>query len=413
MPMRWLILTQYFPPEIGAPQTRLAALTRELKRLGHDVEVVTGLPNYPTGHILPEYRGRFYLQEQRDGASVHRVWLYPSMGAGYRRLANYLSFAATALWPLLRVRRPDILFVESPPLFLTLPSVLAAWRWRIPMIFNVADLWPDSVRELGLMPDGWLLRMAERLERWSYQRATFVNAVTHGIQKALVQQKGVPQEKVLLLPNGVDTELFRPRPPDLGLAQELGLDDKQVILYAGTLGFAQGLQVAIQAMALLQDAVPEACLVFIGDGSERIPLEEQALALKVSNVRFLPPSEPAFVARLYSIAVAGLVALRNVALFEGARPSKMLPIMASGKPVVYSGAGEGARLIQDTKAGLVVPPENPKALAETIRKLLNNGALAEELGRNGRKFVEEKLSWPALVKDWLQQLDARNIALAK
>lgn len=411
--MRWLILTQYFPPEIGAPQVRLAALTGELRRLGHEVEVVTSLPNYPTGRLFPEYQGRFYVREQWDGVSVHRVWLYPSMGAGVRRLANYLSFSTTVLVPLLRVKRPDILFVESPPIFLCLPAILAARRWRIPMILNIADLWPDSVRELGLMRNSWLLRLAERLERWSYQEATFVNAVTEGIQKTLVQQKRVSPEKVLFLPNGVDTELFKPRPPDVDLARQLDLDGKKIILYAGTLGFAQGLQVAIQAMSLLQDAVPEACLVFIGDGSERARLEQQARALQLKNVRFLPPNQPAYVARLYSLAVAGLVTLRNVPLFDRARPSKMFPIMASGKPVVYSGSGEGARLVESANAGVVVSPEDPKALAEAIRTLVGDPALADELGRNGRRYVEEKLSWSTLVKDWLHQLEARNVVFGK
>ena len=403
--MRWLILTQYFPPEIGAPQVRLAALTHELKRLGH---VVTGLPNYPTGRIFPEYHGKFYVQEEQDGISVQRIWLYPSMGAGFRRLANYLSFAVTALFPLLRAKRPDILFVESPPLSLSLPAVLAARRWRIPLIFNVADLWPDSIRELGLMRDGWLLSIAERLERWSYQKATFVNAVTEGIQKALLEQKRVPPEKVLFLPNGVDTKLFRPRPPDHELAQELGLLGKRVILHAGTIGFVHGLEVAIQAMSLLQDVVPEAFLVFIGDGSERVRLEELARGLQLRNVCFLQPNQPAYVARLYSLAVAGLAALRNLPLCEGTRLSKIFPIMASGKPVVCSATGESARLVESANAGLVVPPGDPKALAEAIRTLVTNPALADELGRNGRRYVEEKLDWSVLIKDWLRQLHERS-----
>jgi putative colanic acid biosynthesis glycosyltransferase WcaI len=176
--VRVLILTQYFPPEHGAPQVRLAAFVRVLSHLGHEVEVATAMPNHPTGAIFDGYRGALYRREEWEGVPVHRVWVYASIGAGWKRLMNYASFAATALVALLRARRPDYLFVESPPLFLSLPAMLAAMLWRVPMIFNVADLWPDTVRELGIIKGGPVLRAAERLERWTYRRATYVNALS-------------------------------------------------------------------------------------------------------------------------------------------------------------------------------------------------------------------------------------------
>lgn len=406
--MRFLILSQYFSPEIGAPQVRLAAMIRELKRFGHDVEVVTALPNHPTGRIFLDYRGRWYVREEWEGVPVHRVWLYPAVGAGVRRMLNYISFMVTSLMGLSRAQRPDFLFVESPPLFLGVPAVLVAWRWRVPLIFNVADLWPDSVKELGLMRDGFLLRLAARLEDWCYQKATFVNAVTEGIWQILVEKKNVPPEKVLFLPNGVDTELFMPREPEHKLAQELGLDKKQVILYAGTLGYAQGLEVAVEAMARLRREAPGVCLVFIGDGSERSRLERLVQQLDLNNILFLPPNRPEYVARLLSFTVAGLVTLKDLPLFEGARPSKIFPIMACGKPVIYSGRGEGATIVKQAQAGLVVPPEDPVALAGAIRYLLDNPVEARRLGANGRRYVEDNLSWTTLVGRWLGELEERS-----
>ncbi|MBC7361716.1 MAG: glycosyltransferase family 4 protein [Candidatus Aminicenantes bacterium] len=405
--MRFLVLAQYFPPEIGAPQLRLAALVRELRRLGHEVEVVTAMPNHPTGRIFPEYRGRFYRCEEWEGVPVHRVWLYPSLGAGIKRVLNYLSFSSTCLLALARARKPDYVFVESPPLFLGVPGYLASQLWRVPLIFNVADLWPDSVRELGLMRDGPFLRLAEALERWIYHKAAYVNAVTKGIRTVLIVKKQVPEAKVLFLPNGVDTDLFRPRPPDRDLAHKLGLEDRKIVLYAGTLGYAQGLDVALEAMQLLQRD-GNVSLVFVGDGSEREKLIKGARTRGIANVIFLDPCPPERVARLYSIAYAGFASLRGLPLFKGARPSKLFPIMASGKPVIYSGAGEGARLIEEARAGLVVPPEDPKALAEAIRHLVEHPELAAEMGRNGRAFVERNLSWSALVEDWLAQLAERE-----
>lgn len=408
--MRFLILTQYFPPENGAPQVRLAALTRELRRLGHEVEVATAMPNYPTGEILGGYRGALYRREEWEGVPVHRVWLYASMGAGFRRLVSYASFAATSLVALSRAQRPDYLFVESPPLSLSLPAILAAAIWRVPVILNVADLWPDSVRELGIMQDGLALRAAERLERWLYHRSTYVTAVTEGIRATLVEQKGVPASKVLLLTNGVDTEMFHPGPPEPDLARELGWEAKRVFLYGGTLGIAQGLTVALDAMQMLQERAPEVMLAFIGDGSERKALEAAARERALSNVRFYDARPPEYLARLYRCAAAGFASLRDLPLFASARPSKIFPAMASAKPVIYSGAGEGARLIERACAGLVVRPEDPGALADAVVRLASNLALAADLGANGRRFVDAELTWRRLVGRWLDDLQERQCA---
>jgi len=329
--VRFLILTQYFPPEVGAPQVRLAAMVRELKGQGHEVEVVTALPNHPRGEIFPEYRGRFYVREDWEGVPVHRLWLYPATGAGLKRLLNYASFAFTSLFGLFRARRPDYLFVESPPLFLSVPAYLWGLPQGVPFIFNVADLWPDSVRELGLMREGWVLRLAEGLEAWTYRKARFVNAVTEGIRRALIEEKGVPEEKVLFLPNGVDTALFRPREPDEALVRELGLLGKKVVVYAGTLGVAQGLEVALAAMRALEHERPELHLLLLGGGSEEARLKALAREWGLSNVTFADPVPLHEVPRYLSLAYAGLVMLKDVPLFEGARPSKTFPIMGASR----------------------------------------------------------------------------------
>ena len=406
--MRFLILTQYFPPEVGAMQVRLAAMARELVRLGHRVEVVTALPNYPTGRIFADYRGRWYASEERDGVVVHRVWAYASMGAGLKRLLNYGSFALSSLVGLWRAQRPDYIFVESPPLFLSLPAQAMAWRWRVPFIFNVSDLWPDSAVELGLVSNRLLLRLAAWLERWSYRNAAYVTAVTEGIAERLIQKKGVPPHKVLFLPNGVDTELFAPRAADDGLARALGLDGQKVILYAGNMGYVAGLETALEAVARLQASLPQVTMVFVGGGSEREKLTRSATLRGLTNVRFLDPRPVEEVARLYGIACAGFASLLDRPLFEGARPAKVPPIMASGKPVLYAGRGEGARLVEGAGAGLVVPPEAPGALADAIRFLVENPQRGAEMGANGRSYVREHLSWEVLVSRWLRQLEERR-----
>lgn len=406
--MRFLILTQYFPPEIGAAQVRLAAFARELARLGHHVEIASALPNYPTGRIFPAYRKRFYYRENWEGMTVHRVWVYPSVGRGFKRLANYLSFSCTALWGLAKAQKPDYLFVESPPLTLGIPAFLVAKRWKIPFIFNVSDLWPDVALELKLIRDGLTLRLAKRLEAWIYRQATFVNAITEGIRQALLQKKRLPPHKVLFLPNGVDIELFKPTPPDEELARQLGLEGRKIILYAGTHGYIHGLQTALQAAKRLE--TEESLFLFVGDGSEKSSLVQLARGMKLNNVRFLDPLPSEQVARLYSLAIAGLSVLRKESSAV-VRPAKILACMAAGKPVLYSGSGEGACLVEEARAGLVVPPEDPQALAEAVRTLLRNPELGAELGQNGRRYVEERFSWRILVQNWLQQLETRSKAV--
>ena len=406
--MRFLILAQYFPPEIGATQTRLSALARELDRAGHEVEVVTAFPNYPTGRIQPEYRGKAHVRESHEGIPVQRVWLVASMGSGRARLANYASFSLTSVLGLVRACRPDYLFVESPPLSLVVPAAGAARVWGARLIMNVADLWPDSVVEMGVLREGFLLMEARRLEGWSYRRADYVTAVTEGIRSRLHHDKGVPEAKLLYLPNGADADRFRPRPPDPSVAEELCLrlpEGSKVVLHAGTMGLAHGLGVALIAMRRVADAGLPLHLLFVGDGSERAALQAQAAELRLPNVTFVPPQSLETVARLCSIAHTGLACVRDVPLFEATRPSKIFPVMASGRPIVFSGKGETAQLIEGAGAGLVTAPEDPDALAAAFSRLAGDDALADRLGRNGRKYVEQHLTWRKLVGEWLAQLE--------
>lgn len=398
--MRFLILTQYYPPEIGAAQTRLAAFAGQLQRAGHEVEVVTALPNYPAGVLSDSDRRTIARQEVIDGIPVRRTWLLTGTGAGPRRLASYLSFAASGLAGALAAGRPDLVFVESPPLFLGISGWIAARRARAHFVLNVSDLWPDSVRDLGLLQDGATLRAAERLERWLYARATAVTAVTEGIRTALLTDKGVPAKKVLFLPNGVDLELFRPTDPDPEVRRRHGLPGGPLVLYTGNHGLAQALDTVVTAALLL----PDVNFALVGAGSEKRRIELLAAQRGAANVHFLPPVPPHEIAPLYGLAVAGLATLRRSPLMEGARPAKALAVMSCGKPLVYSGAGEGAELVRDADAGIAASPEDPHALADAIRTLVDDPVRAARLGANGRRYVESYFSWAALTDAWLHGL---------
>jgi len=401
--MRFLFLTQYFPPEIGAAQTRLPSVAAELKRLGHTVEIVTSLPSYPQGRIFPKYSGCFYKREEWDGSIVHRVWLHAALGRGFRRVLNYGSFAITSLFGLMRARKPDYLFLESPPLFLSVSGVIAARAWRVPLIMNVADLWPDAIAEAGILEQGLLLRLMLALERWSYQNATFVNAVTEGIRETLLHKKSLGPAKILFLPNGVDAVRFQPKAPDIQFKKQLGLEGKEIILWAGTQGQSHALEHVIEAAGLLRHR-QEAHFLFVGDGTARAGLERQCREMSLSNVTFHDPVPPDRLPLFFSICECGLASLRDIPVHDGARPSKIFPILASGKPIIYVGRGEGALLIEDANAGIVVPPGNPQALAHAVEEFFADPVRVQEMGRNGRAFVEMQLSWSKNVSDWLSQL---------
>jgi len=406
------MLTQYFVPEVGASQLRLAAMCRELRRMGHDVEVVTAMPNYPAGQIHPEYRNRFYLADVWEGIRVHRVWLYAATGSGLGRYLNYFSFALTCLYPLLWAARPDFIFVESPPLPLSVPAFIISRLRRTRFIFNVADLWPDLARTLGLVKPGLALTLAESLEAWSYRKAAYVCAVTEGIKATLLKTKGVPERKLLKLPNGIDPKLYRCLTPDVALQSEMGLQGKHVIIYAGTHGYSHGLERVLASAKLLSD---DFHFLLVGSGSEKARLISLAVEWKLKNVTFLDPVTPEQIARMMSFALAGLVSLRDARVAEDARPAKTLAVMACGKPVLYIGKGEGARLVTEAKAGIVIERTSAEEVASAVQLLGNNTALAEELGRNGSLYATEHLSWSILIHAWLEQLraadDASHVAI--
>ena len=401
--MKFLVLTQYFPPEIGASQVRLAAVCEELIRAGHSVEVVTAMPHHPLGRIFPEYRGAFLRREHFAEIPVYRTWVYAGNRSSAARLLSYLSFTVTSLLAALQVEKPDYVFTDSPPLFLGVSGWIAAKWWGARFIFNVADLWPDSVRDLGIMKDGILMRMAQALEGWIYSCADYVTAVTEGIRCTLIEKKNVSPEKVLFLPNGVDTHLFESVEPDLSLKRELGLEGKRVVLYAGNHGYAGGLDQLVEAAELLRN---ESSIHFllIGDGPEKLRLRHKVLSLGLTNVTFHDSVPIANLPAFTSICDLAVVTLRKAKITEGARPAKTFVMMAAGKAIVLAAQGEAAHLIESAGAGVVVPPESPVALAAAIQDLASDPVKAAHFGSNGRAFVKNQFEWSKLVRKWLAQL---------
>jgi glycosyltransferase involved in cell wall biosynthesis len=262
------------------------------------------------------------------------------------------------------------------------------------------------------MRRGLSVRLAEYLEQWIYRKAHAVIAVTEGIRRTLIDVKRVPAEKVQFLPNAVDTELFRPIAPDVALKCQLGLEGHELVLYQGSIGYAHDLHTVLQAASILQETT-NIHFLFVGDGSARAGLERLTSELQLRNVTFLDPVPKEELPRFFSISRCGLVALRDIPLFEGARPSKALPVMSCAKPLLYVAKGEGAKLVLEADCGVLVPPGNPEALAIATRSLIDSPELSARMGKNGRDYVRAHMTWMQVIDDWLIELRGAPPALVK
>lgn len=399
-PLRILILTQYFPPEVGAAQVRLYSIAQELRRRGHDVRVVTAMPNYPSGRVQPGYRGRWLVREDMDGLPVVRTWIYPATGRNaIKRLASYWSFTLSAFRGCWAAGRADYVLVESPPLFLGLTGYAYARLRRSQLIFNVSDLWPASARELGIITNRALIAMADRLASFLYRHSDWVSAVTPGIAEEIAGSD--PRARVVFLPNSVDVDLFR-RVPD-GAAPEWIQPGETAFIYAGTHGYVSGLDVIVDAAQSLADR-RDIVLLLVGDGADKPRLQELVASRGLTNVRFVPPQPLQAMPALLSACRASIVPLRRAEFFRRTLPAKILPSLACETPVIHCGDGDAAKLIEEARCGLVVPPERGELLAEAILRLAADPAEARELGANGRRLVEERYPWSRAVESWLAQI---------
>jgi glycosyltransferase involved in cell wall biosynthesis len=403
--MRLIYLCQHFPPETGAPQIRVYEVSKELIKRGHQVEVLTAFPHHPKGVIPEEYKGMYYLYEEWDGIPVHRSWIYPSpKGSFWKRLASYFSFTFSAFYSIIKSKPTDVIICNSPPLFLGITGYLGAKLKRAKFVFNVADIWPESAVELGILTNKKFIKMAVWLENFLYKKSWKIATATDGIRDYIIR-KGKSPDDVFLLPNGVNTDTFLPRPKDQLLIEEIGIEGKKIFMYAGNLGYAQGLDSILETAALVKETVPDAHFLFVGDGQEREKLLKMKEDLDLTNVTFYGSVPVTEMPRMFSIADYSIVSLRNIELFKGARPSKIFPALSTGTPVLYCGEGESAEILNEYHCGKIAPPENPQGIAQAVKELTN---LAKEeyetICSNGRELAISQYSWKSIVDDLLDNI---------
>lgn len=402
--VRILMVTHYFPPEIGAPQARLSDLARFWTRRGEQVTVLTGMPNHPTGVIPPAYRGKLRWREQVDGYRVVRTWLYATPNEGVlKKTLGHISFMVTSVL-LGRPGAADVVLASSPTFF----SIFSAWFLakvrRVPFVLEIRDLWPAIFVELGLLRSRALIALLERMELWAYHAADAVVVVSEGFREHLIR-RGIAATKVHTIRNGVDLERFAPAAGDSMRARaRLGArGDQTLVLYIGAHGMSHGLPAVADAAARL--AHEPIHFAFVGEGAAKGHLERRVHQLGLADVTMLPGVPREQVPELVAAADICLVPLRDLPLFSTFIPSKIFEFLGSGKAIVGSVRGEPAAILREAGAS-VVDPEAVEDIAGAIRQLAGDPSRRREMGARGRAYVERHFDRERLADSYRELLQA-------
>ncbi len=369
--MHILFFTDNFPPEVNAPATRTFEHCREWVRAGHCVTVVTCAPNFPQGRIYKGYRNRPWQWEKIEGIDVLRVWSYITSNSGFaKRTIDYASFMMTAAPASLFVRKVDLIIGTSPQLFAPCAALASSLFKRRPYVFELRDLWPESIKAVGAMRNPRVLGVLERLEMFLYRRSAHIVAVTNSFKQNLTG-RGIAPEKISVVMNGVDLSRFRLQSRNKALSERLGLSGNIVAGYVGTHGMAHGLSTLLEAAKLLQDTpgCSDIRMLFLGDGAEKAALQRRAQDLGLANTIFLPSVPRSEVADYWSLLDIAIIHLKKTPLFETVIPSKLFECMAMGLPVLHGVAGESAEIVEREGCGLTFSSEDARALAEGIKRL--------------------------------------------
>ena len=387
--MRIAFVTQWFPPEPGTFVA--AAIADGLAERGHEVHVLTGFPNYPTGRLQAGYRLKPYRREIRsDNVTVHRAPLFPSHNASaIKRIANYLSFGVSASWiARTKLPIPDVWLTYSSPATAALPALTVPKRLRAPSYLLLQDLWPDSVTESGFV-DGKLGRGIDaalhRFCDWTYRRSAGIGIISPSMAGLLVE-RGVELDKIRLLPNSVDDAHLLPNEiPTDALRRSLGLPDGRLFMYAGNIGELQGLESLIEAFA----KCPEVSLALIGEGIARPALQHLVTSHNILNVHFVPSQPAERIGQFIAAADVQIVSLRDTRLLRATMPSKLQACMAASRPILACAGGDVADLVTSSKSGIAVQPGDVTAAVEAIRHLSHTPTdKLIEMGRRARVHYE-------------------------
>lgn len=403
--MNIAIFSHYFTPEIGAPSARIHDMARHWIAMGHEVQVITGFPNHPTGHIYPGHRAGRYAVDIIDGITVHRNWTYitPNRGFIKKSVGHITLWVSSRILSLPRMKRPDVVIGTSPTFFAAMSAAAAAKRFRVPFVMEVRDLWPACFVDLGVIRNPNVIRLLEMWELSLYRKANHIVTVTSAFKDDLVR-RSVPITKVTTILNGADEEFWVPQEPTGVLDLAAGGSSGFNVLYIGAHGISQALSCILEAAREFK-ATDSVRFFFVGEGAEKAYLQSFATQMGLLNVHFLDPVDKEGVRACYADADICLVPLRNIPIFKGFIPSKMFEILAMGRPIIASLNGEAADILEASRGALIVPPEKPRLIASAIRQILERPSLAASLSYHGRAFVVDKYSRRALAARYIEVLE--------
>ncbi len=388
--MKILYLSQYFPPEIGATQTRAYEMAVNFVKLGHKVTVMTETPNHPLGIIFDGYKNKLRFIEYIDGIEVIRSWVYTNpIKRFYSRILFYTSYMITTILNSIFLRNKyDIVFATSPPLFVGLAGFIISRIKKIPFILEVRDLWPESAVVLGELRNPYFIKISIAIAELLYKKAEKIVAVTMGIYNHLLNKSYISNKKLYFIPNGANIELYKPGKKDVELLNSLGIKNSHfLVLYTGVHGLIHGLEAIIKAADILKNNKVD--FVFIGDGVKKKGIIRLAKNYFLKNVTFLNSIPENLLVKYIQSCDAGIATTIKSELCKGTLPVKMFSYMACAKPVILGVDGEARRIIENANAGLYVEPENPKDIAKAILTLKENPDLCKTMGENGRIYVEK------------------------
>ncbi|RCJ38370.1 glycosyltransferase WbuB [Nostoc minutum NIES-26] len=399
--MHILIYSYNYHPEPIGIAPLMTELAEGLVERGHQVRVITGMPNYPQREIYPGYQGKWYVTEQKSGVTVQRSYLrIKSKPNLIDRILLELSFIVTSLPQALRGKRPDVILLTVPPLMVALPAALLGRLYNCPVVLNVQDILPEAAVRVGLIRNKWMIRACEALEKFAYRNAQNISVIADGFFKNLVT-KGVPAKKIVCIPNWVDVNFIRPLSKEKNSWRTAHqLDGKFVVMYSGNIALTQGLETVVAAATRLRH-IKEIAFVIAGESTALAILQEYCHSCEADNVLLLPLQPREQLPQMLAAADVGLIVQkRNVISFN--MPSKIPLLLASGRPIVGSvpANGTAAKAIRESGGGIIVEPESPEALAGAVLDLYNNSALAAQLSRKGRQFAVERYSFKQAIEQY-------------
>lgn len=401
--LKILFFSHYFPPEVNAPASRTFENCREWIGLGHDVHVVTCVPSHPAGKPFPGYRPGWYEHEIVAGIHVHRVWTYLAANQGaVKRTLNYLSYIPSAVFRAIRLGEFDVLIATSPQFFCAVAGWLAAGVLRIPWVFELRDIWPESISAVGAMKRSIVFRILEALELKLYRSASAVACLTRAFMDDLAG-RGVPREKLHFLPNGIEPEAWEV--DGAGYRERYGLTASDfVCAYVGTIGMAHGLGTVLDVARSLAADRPEVKFLLVGDGADRARLAHLAAREGLSNVTFtgLVPRDTA--RGLLAASDVALVLLKRSPAFEKVIPSKMLEAFAAGKPVILGVPGEAREILMRAGCGIAIDAEDSAALRLAIEEMARSPERWRHQGAAGRSFVRAEFDRRVWARSFLRAL---------